>query len=96
MMDTFHDCVEKHGLKTKRIHFHEFMIMVHNRAHELGPIGQPMTKIARQIARETRVLCFDEFQVISYNLVFSNVIFAKISSGVVRFFFSFNSPTIRE
>jgi len=63
MMDTFHDCVEKHGLKTKRIHFHEFILMVHSRAHELGPIGQPMTKIARQIARETRVLCFDEFQV---------------------------------
>jgi len=58
--------------KKRRVHFHEFMLEVQERLHrrreELSAKGAPpeadtIVPIARQIAGETRLLCFDEFQV---------------------------------
>ncbi|HEU5097147.1 MAG TPA: cell division protein ZapE [Reyranella sp.] len=58
--------------KKRRVHFHEFMLEVHDRLHrrreELAASGAPpeadtIVPIAREIARQTRLLCFDEFQV---------------------------------
>jgi len=56
----------------RRVHFHEFMLEVqarlHKRREELAAKGAPpeadtIVPIAREIAHETRLLCFDEFQV---------------------------------
>ena len=58
--------------KKRRVHFHEFMLEVQTRLHtrreELAakgasPEADTIVPIARQIAAETRLLCFDEFQV---------------------------------
>jgi cell division protein ZapE len=58
--------------RKRRVHFHEFMLEVHERLHrrreELTAKGAPpeadtIVPIAREIAAETRLLCFDEFQV---------------------------------
>ncbi len=58
--------------KKRRVHFHEFMLEVqarlHKRREELAAKGAPpeadtIVPIAREIAEETRLLCFDEFQV---------------------------------
>jgi cell division protein ZapE len=58
--------------RKRRVHFHEFMLEAHDRLHrrreELAARGAPpeadtIVPIAREIAAETRLLCFDEFQV---------------------------------
>jgi len=58
--------------KKRRVHFHEFMLEVqarlHRRREELAAKGAPpesdtIVPIAKEIATETRLLCFDEFQV---------------------------------
>lgn len=63
LMDLFHDAV---NLKAKRrTHFHSFMQDVHARiARERETKkGEPLIAVADEIARETRLLCFDELQV---------------------------------
>ncbi|MDP2333625.1 MAG: cell division protein ZapE [Reyranella sp.] len=58
--------------RKRRVHFHEFMLEVQERLHrrreKLAAEGAPpeadtIVPIAREIATETRLLCFDEFQV---------------------------------
>lgn len=58
--------------RKRRVHFHEFMLEVHERLHrrreELAAKGAPpesdtIVPIAHEIAGQTRLLCFDEFQV---------------------------------
>src|SRR4030095_17077701 len=57
--------------RRRRVHFHEFMLEVQDRLHrrreDLAATGAPpeadtIVPIAKQIASETRLLCFDEFQ----------------------------------
>ncbi len=45
----------------KRIHFHRMMREVHARRKALGNVSDPLDRVAADIARQTRVLCFDEF-----------------------------------
>jgi len=55
------------GLSYRRAHFHEFMLDIHSRLHrarsEPGFAGDPLLQIGRQVALESHILCFDEFQV---------------------------------
>ncbi|HJQ57036.1 MAG TPA: cell division protein ZapE [Vineibacter sp.] len=57
-------------LKKRRVHFHEFMLEVHERLFERrqqtaadGGEADVIPPIARAIAAEARLLCFDEIQV---------------------------------
>jgi cell division protein ZapE len=70
LMDLFFD--DAPVARKRRVHFHEFMLEVHDRLHrrreELAAKGAPpeadtIVPIGQAIARETRLLCFDEFQV---------------------------------
>ncbi len=56
----------KHAIITKRrVHFHEFMLDVHRIFvyKQTHPRDDAMPIIARQLAQEAQLLCFDEFQV---------------------------------
>lgn len=59
MMDIFFECLP---MKRKmRTHFHRFMQRVHAELQKLKPQKNPLECVARTIAAEARVLCFDEF-----------------------------------
>jgi len=65
IMDLFGQAVAERGVG-ERVHFHAFMIGIHQRIHGLqqaGQRGDPMPTIAREIAARTPLLCFDEFVV---------------------------------
>ena len=59
LMDLFFETVPVRA--RKRIHFHRMMREVHDRRKALGNASDPLDKVAADIARHTRVLCFDEF-----------------------------------
>lgn len=65
LMDLFFESVD--GDHKRRVHFHEFMLEVHATMHAWrqkdGTVQDPLPKIAAEIAKDTWLLCFDEFQV---------------------------------
>ncbi|KAJ3481369.1 hypothetical protein NLI96_g7707 [Meripilus lineatus] len=68
LMDLFYNNLHPHIKRKRRVHFHAFMIDVHKRIHatklKLGSRGgDPIEPVARDLANEAYVLCFDEFQV---------------------------------
>ena len=76
--------------KKRRAHFHAFMADVHDRLHRLrlNPRAcetDPVTCVAREIAQETRVLCFDEFAVndIADATILARLFSALLASGVI-------------
>ena len=50
-------------VKARRVHFNRFMQEVHARLRALGDIPDPLPQVADDLAREARVLCFDELHV---------------------------------
>jgi cell division protein ZapE len=60
-MDAFFDSLP--FTRKRRTHFHRFMLEVHERRQQHAHQQDPVARIAADIARETRVLCFDEFYV---------------------------------
>lgn len=59
LMDLFFDTLRLSA--KRRIHFHRMMHDVHDRLRRLGDIEDPLDTVAGEIARNARVLCFDEF-----------------------------------
>ncbi|MFJ4349096.1 cell division protein ZapE [Pseudomonas sp. NPDC089401] len=57
LMDLFHRCLT---LPSRRQHFHHFMAWVHRRLFQLNGTADPLQALARELAKEIRVLCFDE------------------------------------
>jgi protein AFG1 len=55
------------AVSKRRIHFYEFMMDIHSRLHTARSQstyrGDPLVEIGRKVRDESRVLCFDEFQV---------------------------------
>lgn len=66
LMDLLYES-QPSDLPRLRVHFHSFMLDVHERLHALrktqGPAVDPLPIVAQQYASQARLLCFDEFQV---------------------------------
>jgi cell division protein ZapE len=84
LMDLFHDCLAIPA--KRRIHFHEFMLEVHQRirAERAKETGDPIAPIAAAIASEVRVLSFDEMVVnnSANAMIMSRLFTALIEGGV--------------
>lgn len=57
LMDQFHASLQ---VPARRQHFHHFMRWVHRRLFQLTGTADPLPALARELAGEVRVLCFDE------------------------------------
>lgn len=69
LMDIFYDSIP-FGIKKRRVHFHQFMIEVHDFIHrrrmrEEGgeDMDSALPALAAEISNRSRALCFDEFHV---------------------------------
>lgn len=79
LMDTFYDCLPFE--RKLRSHFHRFMQYVHKELKELDGQKNPLDTVAKKIAQQYRVICFDEFFV-------SDIADAMILGGLFEKLFS--------
>jgi cell division protein ZapE len=83
MMDAFFK-VSRHRRK-RRVHFHEFMREIHARMRALSGQEDPLDLISTEIAKELRLLAFDEFHVsdIADAMILARLLELLIEKGVV-------------
>jgi len=85
LMDLFFDSVAIDA--KRRDHFHAFMADVHERAGHFRKTakGDPIEQVGKDIAREARLLCFDEFHVtdIADAMILGRLFATLFEAGVV-------------
>lgn len=82
LMDVFFESLPFE--KKMRTHFHRFMQRVHSELNLLKMQKNPLVSVARKIAAEARIICFDEFFVsdIGDAMILSGLLTQLIEEGV--------------
>jgi len=79
LMDLFYQSLP--ATRKQRLHFHRFMLRVHEELAELQGQSDPLEIVADRFKRETDVLCFDEFFV-------SDITDAMLLGGLMKSLFA--------
>lgn len=91
LMDLFYDCLPADIRKT-RVHFHKFMIDVHDYIHSRREsdgvregVDATISLLAERLAEKSRILCFDEFHVtdVADAMILGRLFTALFDRGVV-------------
>ncbi|KFZ36829.1 ATPase [Shewanella mangrovi] len=82
LMDLFYESLPTD--KKLRAHFHHFMLRIHRELNELKGIQDPLLVIAKRMAKQYQVICFDEFFVsdITDAMLLGTLFTALFSEGV--------------
>jgi hypothetical protein len=82
LMDGFFELLP---VAKERLHFHRFMQDIHHRMRELQGQEDPLIIIARDLGRQIKMLCLDEFQVtdITDAMLMRRLLEGLFESGVV-------------
>ena len=83
LMDMFYDCLEQ--VAKQRVHYHRFMLDLHEQLRGLPKSPDPLQIIGRQLAKDTRVLCLDEFHVndVADAMLLTGLLKALYKHGVI-------------
>lgn len=83
LVDTFYESLPFEN--KMRIHFHRFMQRIHQELKQLTKQEDPLKLIAKKLAKETRIICFDEFFVsdITDAMILGTLIQELFSHGIV-------------
>ncbi len=83
LMDSFYNCAPVQ--RKRRIHFHRFMQEIHQDLHRRQGQADPLAGYARDFARETRLVCLDEFHItdITDVMMMKRLLEALFEQGVV-------------
>ena len=92
LMDGFYHCLPYR--RKRRIHFHHFMVEVHQGMQQLAHERDPLIALAERIGKETRLLCLDEFHVddIADAMILGRLLQALFARGVVLLTTSNQAP----
>lgn len=97
LMDLFYSSVKTD--KKRRVHFHSFMLEVHQRLHQLkNDKGKSRSnyidEVSREIVEKSWLLCFDEFQVtdIADAMILRSLLEGLFKRGCVLFITSNRHP----
>jgi len=78
LMDMFYETLGP--ISRQRVHYHKFMLDIHEQLKYLPKSPDPLITIGKKIAAQTRVLCLDEFHV-------TDVTDAMLLAGLLRTLF---------
>jgi cell division protein ZapE len=83
LVDTFYECLPFE--RKMRIHFHRFMHRVHSELKTLDGQSDPLKIVAARLAKEAKVICFDEFFVsdITDAMILGTLMEALFAQGIV-------------
>ena len=83
LMDCFYAAVPY--TRKRRVHFHAFMQEVHTLLQTHRHESDPLTQVAAHIAKQTRLMCFDEFHVsdIADAMILGRLMEALFNAGVL-------------
>ncbi len=83
LMDAFYSQLPYR--RKRRVHFHAFMQSIHRELAALNQETDPLVHVAEKLARDVRVLCFDEFHVsdIGDAMILARLLETMFARGIV-------------